>query len=115
MAISYSEDGLIAFIPIQGGAKGVLEIDAKDVELLNSLGVSFAFDRSKNGYVSAPASRSPNNHVSIARVLLNAKEGESVIYKDGSPTNLRRSNLILVRGGKSKHHDRSYLKGAAIN
>lgn len=49
-----------------------------------------------------------STRVGVARVLLDAKEGEVVKYRDGNPLNLKRENLLLVdakNGGRRRDRD----------
>lgn len=55
-----------------------------------------------------------NSKVSVARVLLDADQGQIIRYKDGNPLNLRRENLLLLDGdGRAgKRRDRNYVRYA---
>jgi len=81
----------------------------EDYELPIELGVSPHWSTVRNGYVSAPCGKAPGNQLSIARVLMDAKEDENVRFLDADPLNLRRENLEIVEGWAS-HRDRDHLE-----
>jgi hypothetical protein len=49
----------------------------------------------------------------VARVLTDAGAGQRVVFLDGNPLNLRRSNIGLQVWGTAIHHDRADLIEAA--
>jgi hypothetical protein len=96
-------------VPLSGGRGGWAVVNEDDLALLESVGLSLRWTRDiSSGAVSAPASASPNRHVSVSRVLLDAGEGEAVRFLNGDPTDLRRENLLLVDGSGTRR-DRDYL------
>lgn len=104
----------VALVHLRGKNIGrVVTLDADDIELLISLGLSFSWQLLPTGHVQAPCSRSPRNWVLVARVLLDADSNTEVAYKDGNKSNLRRQNLLLLPSRRSQHRDRSYLRKAA--
>jgi hypothetical protein len=113
----------VAIVPVQDGRKGAAILDKDDIQFLDSLGLSFNWNRLPNGHITAPESNSPNNYVYVSRVLTGAGWGQQVAYIDGDPSNLRRSNLVLVKGHatrrdrdflKAQGHGPKVLKGAAL-
>lgn len=102
----------IAILPLgPEGNKGNAILCRDDLLFLHSLGLSIKWNRlSKIGYVTAPCAFVRGGHLLPARVLLNAGPRQTVRYKDGDPTNLRRSNLSLEEGGWAKRRDRDYLR-----
>jgi hypothetical protein len=100
----------IGLVPLgKNGCKGMACLSKSDIYFLATLGLSFTWDRLPSGHVIASASRSPSKHVYPSRVLLDAGVGESVTFRDGDASNLRRSNLVKIVGGKSTRRDRDYL------
>jgi hypothetical protein len=45
----------------------------------------------------------------IARILLDAKPGQAVRYRDGNPLNLQIENLYLVPDDRGRGHDRERI------
>jgi hypothetical protein len=62
----------------------------------------------KKGYVAAHGKGEQN--LSVGRVLLGAKQGDLVRYLDNDPTNLRASNLLLVKGKGAIRNDRELVR-----
>lgn len=92
----------IAVITLADGRTA--RLDARDWEallqrgvspnwLLNSVGGGFAYVRAKT-----PGQRV----VMVAREILGARPGEIAGYRNGDRMDLRRSNLMLSRGGRAK-------------
>lgn len=102
----------VAVVPLQNGRKGACIIDLDDWQFLISLGMSTALNRLKNGTIVTPCSRSNTNWLVVARILMDAREGEAVICRDGDNSNLRRSNLVKVVSARSYRHDRQILIGS---
>jgi hypothetical protein len=68
----------------------------EDFDFLLSLGVDPRWRLSANLVLVR------GKHEPVSRLIVDARKGEKVRYKDGDPTNLRRSNLFKVSGaGKS--------------
>lgn len=103
----------VGLVPLKGGSKGVSILDLDDVYFLASLGLSLNWDRLPNGNCIAHSSLSPTKHVYPARVLVDAGVGESVVFVDGDNSNLRRSNLVKVKG-HGKRRDRDFLRRKEI-
>jgi hypothetical protein len=82
-----------------------------DYAVLLALGLSPSWFIWRSGYVATPAPYSPNGHVNVARVLLDAGEGEVVRYVDSDKLNLRRENL-LIEPGFALRRDRAALTPA---
>lgn len=101
----------IGLVPLgKGGSKGNAVLSKSDIYYLATLGLSFCWDRLPSGHVIAHASLSPTRHVYPVRVLLDCGPGEQAVHRNGDNTDLRRSNLVKIVGGKSKRRDRDYLK-----
>ena len=96
-------------VPLGPRAERHAEIWEKDWNFLLKLGCPGNWNHINNNYVTACAPKASGNHVLVARVLLDAGPGESVIYRDGNPLNLRRENLTLVESAKGSRRDREYL------
>ena len=79
------------------------------VELVQS-GLSPAWRLIAQGYVAAHSTK-PNGgkNLSPARVLLSAGKGDLVFYLDNDKTNLRRSNLQLVKGKGAIRNDKELI------
>lgn len=83
-------------------------IDPESLLHLVNLGLSSNWHANPNGYVLACAKG--GQKVSVARVIMDAGEGEHVEYVDGDPLNLNKSNLVKVRSRKGTKRDRDLLK-----
>lgn len=95
------------------------EIWRDDYDFLVKLGLSpnwCCYRNPKTGkhYVSAVSGTFPSTRVLVARVLLDAHEGQRVEYLDGNTFNLRRENLKVASHGASKHRARNHVRGKAI-
>ena len=97
------------------GRKGANEVAIweDDYNFVRRLGLSGNWTKLLNNHVIATAPKASGNHVLVARVLLDAKAGQSVRYLDGNPLNLRRENLQLIERGGSIRRDRDFLGMAA--
>ena len=97
------------------GRKGAIEaaIWEDDYNFVRSLGLSGNWTKLLNKHVVATAPKASGNHVLVARVLLDAKAGQSIRYFDGNPLNLRRENLQLIARAGSIRRDRDFLGMAA--
>lgn len=82
--------------------QGYAELDLADYEMLAASGISqkWVLNSSGNGYSYVKACTRDNVRV-VARLITKASHGEQVSYLDGNPLNLRRSNLMLMRGGRA--------------
>src|SRR5262245_60063072 len=100
---SVIEDGKeIYLIPVgKDGGKGYAAIEKKDFDLLVSLGLSGAWDHKHNSVIVPGC-------LSVARILLDAKPGQVVRFRDRDPFNLRSDNLYL-EAGRSTRWDRRLL------
>lgn len=99
----------VALVPLSGGSKGCAILDLDDAYFLKSLGMSLVWDRLPNGNCIAHSTLSPTKHLYPSRVLLDAGIGESVVFRDGDNSNLRRSNLVKIKG-HGRRRDRDFLK-----
>ncbi len=98
----------VYWIPL-GKSRKYAPIYQEDYELLRELGIGKTWNDGLYSYVSAYCPNIPGSRVIVARVLLNAGEGQTVRYLDGDRTNLRRENLILMKDSRAKRRDRDYL------
>jgi hypothetical protein len=84
----------------------------EDFDSLLALGVSPYWcapnDKQSNVLVAGVGKRK----IGVARLLLDAGNGQIVKYKDGNPLNLKRENLELVANGRGKTRDRDLLPKA---
>lgn len=97
------EDIEIAVVPLgKDGQHGHAFINLEDYRWLMKAGSSGNWSKLSRGYVVAPSRKVDGNNVIVARVLLRLGEREFVSYKDGDPTNLRRSNLETAPYGRAK-------------
>lgn len=96
-------------VPLGRKAKTAAIIYCEDYELLMSLGLSPHWNDARNGYVSAPCTKSPTKIVNVARVIMDAGPDQNVTFLDGKKHNLRRENLELVSGW-AETRDRDYLE-----
>lgn len=88
-------------VPLSDGKRHA-EIWAEDLEAIQALGISVNWAGLRNGYVTACGRRAVSGKVLVARVLMDAQEGEIVVYRDKNPLNLRRENLGLMPHGRAK-------------
>lgn len=98
----------------RSGEKGQAILSFEDYSTLCELGLSTNWNLSPRGYVIAPCCRAPGSQVLVARVLLDCKAGENVIYFDRNPKNLLRSNLAVKVNGYSLSRPRDFLKRSII-
>jgi len=104
-------DRLLARVPL-GRSDLKAEMWKEDFGFLIKLGLSPNWSSYKNetgNYVTASAVDTPSNRVLVARVLMDAAEGQVVRYADGNPLNMRRENLRLVHSAKGKTRARSFV------
>jgi hypothetical protein len=99
---SLDEDGQpIAVVPLARG--GSATIDAHDLEELLQRGITLNWTLNLSGgdyaYVRA---QTPNNLVSVARLVTGAGPGNAVKYRNGERRDLRRRNLYVTSGGRKK-------------
>lgn len=100
----------LALVPLgRFGSKGYAVIEADDLNMVEALGLSLAWNRNQlTGTVFAPAVKASGGNVQVARVLLDLGEGQIVKYLSGDPTDLRRQNLSVVDGNAIRK-DRDFL------
>lgn len=103
----------VYWVPLGKSGKSA-PIYQEDYEALLGYGVSKTWNDGLYSYVSAYCPNIPGSRVIVARVLLNAGEGQTVRYLDGDRTNLRRENLILMKDSRAKRRDRDYLNKKEI-
>jgi hypothetical protein len=102
--------GFTVHVPLgrDGGNEAVLDLD--DYNDLVALKV-YPNWQLRGGQVGA---RGPFGlEILVARVLTDAGAGQRVVFLDGNPLNLRRSNIGLQVWGTAVHHDRADLIEAA--
>ena len=107
--LQYGETTTVPLGP--NGDRGTVVLRKDDYDLLLELGLSECWNALRINdriYVTAPSSRAPGSRVLVARVLMDAKRGERVIFLDGNPLNMRRENLRLVKG-HGKRRDRDFV------
>ena len=104
-------DNLVS-VTLDNEGEKVATFDEGCWDFLMRLGLSPTLSIGHHGYVRSPQYQAPGDQVSVARVLLDAGEGESIHYKDGDRLNLRRDNLS-IKPGPAKNRDRLYLKAKA--
>lgn len=81
-------------------------IEPEAFSFLKMLGLSPNWNCTKARYVTAKADC---KNVLVARILLDAKAGQEVRYRDGNPLNLTRANLELKASRKSIRRDRDLI------
>jgi hypothetical protein len=97
------EDELVK-VPLVRSEKTAILLEA-DFDDLMSLGISPRWKL----YHGQVICRNNGRNITIARLIRHAAAGGRVDNRDGDPTNLRRSNLVL-RPGPSKYSARHDLK-----
>lgn len=88
-------DGVIRYrMPLARHGVEVV-IDTADLNAIADAGISLQWSQGPDNYprVNIPGC---GTHA-IARLILGAQQGERVVYRDGDPLNLRRSNLTVGR------------------
>lgn len=88
-------------VPVGPAAEQHCVLDLGDWERFLTLGYSgnvngFTAPNGKT-YVTVPTTSRPGNHVMLARLILDAKPGERVVYQNGDTLCLCRWNLRLER------------------
>lgn len=96
------------------GGKGTAVLSPEDYAMLCELGLSKNWNLSPRGYVVAPCCRAPGSSVLVARVLMDCRPGQNIIYLDKNRKNLLRSNLAVKRNGYALSRPRDFLKRADI-
>jgi hypothetical protein len=109
MKITEEKNNTVYHIPL-GKSGNYAAIYKEDYDYLIQLEVSKTWNDGTLGYVTAYCKSIPGTRVAIARVLMDAGEGETVRYLDGDRTNLRRNNLIKMKDCRAKRRDRDYLR-----
>lgn len=89
--------------------KNVAEIWAEDLEALQALGLSTNWAALKSGHVTCNARRAASAKALVARILMDARAGEMVTYRDGNPLNLRRENLTVVPHQRARMRARDLI------
>lgn len=105
--ITIGPDGSV-HVPLARNGEAEATIDFEDYQYLVSLGVSPNWQQSGRS-VSA---RTPKGNMLVGRILMDAKAGQRVQYKDGNPLNLKRDNLSIRDGGFSVLNNREALEEA---
>lgn len=85
-------------------AIGMAVLDAADFDQLMALGLSphwYLNGTTTHGYVRAGLN-TRGKGVGVARVILGVGSGRIVKYRDGDPTNLIRSNLVVAKGAAKR-------------
>lgn len=92
----------IAIVPLANGHSA--RLDRCDWESLLQRGITgnWTFNEVGKGHAYVRAKALGKKLVMIAREILGARPGEIVGYRNGDRTDLRRSNLLLSRGGRAK-------------
>lgn len=104
--ITVENDKEVFHIPLGKSGK-YAAVYKEDYDYLIGLGLSGTWNNSIQGYVDAS---SKGTRLRVARVLMDAKESQTVRYVDGDITNLRRDNLVIMRDLKAKRRDRDFLR-----
>jgi hypothetical protein len=96
----------IVVIPLaSGGTAKILQADWQNwIDDGRSTYLTLNDNGTGCAYVRCPHPTASGSLVTVARVLMGARRGQNVKYRDGDRTNLRRDNLYLV-GGPAKRHD----------
>jgi|GEM_PF-1580426 len=95
------------------GRHGYAVLYEEDFSLLEYLGVSPNWNINGGGYVICNASGAPGGKVQVARVLLDAGQGQQVTFINHNKADLRRNNLRLVEG-YAQRRDREFIKPKEI-
>lgn len=107
--VGITKDGSqIAQVPIGPSGAESVTMDKQDYDHLIELGVSGNWS-SINGYAVCNSRIGKPRKLLVARVLVDAKAGEIVRYKDGNKRNLRRDNLSVEKAAHTKRRDRDFL------
>lgn len=105
-------DRTLCLVPLGPSSDYVATIWKEDYDFLMRLGLSPAWLPLNVGrYVYTSTKK---NKIFIARVLLDAKPGHVVRYRDNDPWNLKRENLILVYRDIAKKRDRELVMAAYV-
>jgi hypothetical protein len=98
-------DGItpIVLVPLTNLDDTNVTLHEEDFDLLLSLALDFRWRLSANLVIA-------KGKFPVARIIADAKAGHKVLYRDGSPLNLKRSNLVIAQGGASKTDARELLK-----
>ena len=102
-----AESREIIYVPLRNKGEAILY--REDFDRLLELGLSLSWNRLPNGYVTAPAYKAHGNSIQVARVIVDAGPGEQVKYVNGDLTDLRSSNLCLLKGGGASRRDRDFI------
>ena len=79
----------------------------RSYQFLKTLGLSPNWQCNQGKYVVA--SGKGNTKVSVARVLLDAKPGFEVRFRNNNPLDIRKDNLELVSSRKAIRRDRDLI------
>jgi len=115
VAIGVEGGRAIVHVPLGRSGEKHAEIWQDDWNFLLKLGTPGNWNCvGQDGHVTVCTPRASGNHLTVARILLNAGPGETVRFLDGVPWNLRRENLRLFKGGWACRRDRDYLSNQNI-
>lgn len=115
--ITHQRGEYLVRVPLSRNGEKEATVSYEDYHTLLSLGVSPNWQltggsvvaRTTQRVLEGPEVRTQGRQVLIGRILMNAKAGQQVRYKDGNSLNLRRDNLMLRNGGFSLRNDREEL------
>ena len=100
----YEDGHRIVFVPFSN-AKGKAKVLEKDYDTLVKLGVGLPWKFA----IGRVWVRSGGYNIPVARLILDAKEGEVIRHIDLDPTNLLRTNLLRVPG-HGQHRSRDLMR-----
>ncbi len=103
--ITHQRGEYLVHVPLSRNGEKEATVSYEDYHTLLSLGVSPNWQLTGGSVVA----RTPIGQALIGRILMDAKKGQQVRYKDGNSLNLRRDNLMLRNGGFSLRNDREEL------
>ena len=90
----------------EGKREAVID-EATFLELMD-MGLSPAWSVNREGSVMTFSQKASGSRVTVARVIMDAKPGQQVRFRDGDSRNLRKSNLQLVPGWSTRE-DRTLI------
>lgn len=106
-----------AFIVNVPLTSGTVQCDLEPFNRLMDEGFSCLWFLHSNGgkkaYVRVPHRETPNRTLIVSRLLVGGRRGTHVRYVDGSPLNLRLSNLRMKEGFSKGHETAAIIAGGA--
>lgn len=92
----------IAVVPLARGGDAIVDAHVLEDLLQRGFTLNWTFNLSGGGDYAYVRAKTPDNLVSISRLVTGARPGEAVRYRNGDRRDLRSRNLYVTNGGRQK-------------